>query len=230
MDVLVVDDDRDILATIVDQLQAHDMQADCARNGREAVNLASQHRYDVIVLDVMMPGIDGLNACALIRTAGCTTPILFLTARDTLLDKIDGFKAGGDDYLVKPFAMEELLYRIRALSLRISRHQARQLTVGPLTMDLEQNTLQRDGHTIALNKYQFQILRHLMAQSPRIVSRESLESAIWGDQLPESDALRSHMYQLRRLVDKPFTYSVIKTVRGVGFCITDGTTGSPNEL
>ncbi|BFM21830.1 response regulator transcription factor [Gilvimarinus japonicus] len=229
MDVLVVDDDRDILATIIDQLQAHGMQTDCARNGREAVSLASQHRYDVIVLDVMMPGMDGLNACQLLRSAGCTTPILFLTARDTLLDKIDGFKAGGDDYLVKPFAMEELLYRIHALSLRISRHQARQLSVGPLTMDVEQNIVQRDGQTISLNKYQFQILRHLMTQSPRIVSRENLESAIWHDQPPESDALRSHLYQLRRLIDKPFEQPLLKTIRGVGFCITDGSAGTADE-
>jgi len=217
MHVLVVDDDADILTTIADQLELHGITVDCAMNGNQAIGLVDENRYDVIVLDVMMPGSDGLSACRQLRDRGCTVPILFLTARDTLEDKVSGFDVGADDYLVKPFAMKELLCRIHALGRRISRQQARTLSFGELTLDLEQASVRRAGKLLRLNQLQFRLLRCLMIRAPQVVTREQLEHELWKDAPPDSDALRSHLYQLRQVIDRPFDYPMLETVRGMGY-------------
>ncbi len=217
MSVLVVDDDIDILTTLADQFELAGIPVDCASRGRQALELCRQNHYEVIVLDVMMPGGDGLSVCRELRRSGLSTPILFLTARDTLDDKIDGFEAGADDYLVKPFAMRELLSRVGALRKRISRQQVHQLRYGELTMDLELRTVERAGVALRLNPQQFALLHRLLLQAPAVVSREQLEEALWGGEPPDSDALRSHLYQLRSVVDKPFAYPMILTVRGYGY-------------
>lgn len=229
MKVLVTDDDIDILSTIADYLQLHGIEVDYAHNGKQAINLTAQNKYDVLVLDVMMPKCDGISACKQIREVGCTTPILFLTARDTLEDKIDGFNAGADDYLIKPFAMMELLCRIEALGKRISRQHVRLLKIGSLGMDLDQGTAKRDGRTLMLNSVQFRLLAFLMNKAPQIVTREQLEQELWQDSLPESDALRSHIYQLRAVLDKPFAYPMLKTVRGRGYRLVSSPSGDDNE-
>lgn len=226
MKVLVADDDTDILSTIADYLELHNIEVDCAKNGNQAVNLCAQNRYDAMVLDVMMPKCDGLSACKQIRANGNTTPILFLTARDTLEDKIDGFNAGGDDYLIKPFAMMELVCRIQALGKRISRQQVRLIKVGDLEMDLEQGTTRRAGRALMLNSVQFRLLRFMMSKSPQIVTREQLEQELWRDSMPKSDALRSHIYQLRSLLDKPFVFPMLETVRGRGYRLVS----TPSEV
>ncbi|QLE99336.1 response regulator transcription factor [Neptunomonas phycophila] len=219
--VLVVDDDIDILTTIADQLALYGIDTDCARNGQQALTLTQRHTYDVIVLDIMMPGLDGLSTCQTLRREGCTTPIVFLTARDTLDDKITGFSTGADDYLVKPFAMKELLYRVKALSQRVSRHQVRTLHWGEITLDVEQASAQRSGQTLRLNALQFKLLKLLVSHAPSIVSREQMEHALWHDEPPDSDALRSHLYQLRQILDKPFSFPMLETVRGVGYRLVD---------
>lgn len=218
MRVLVVDDDVDILSTLADQLELKGVEADFASSGRQAVSLALAQRYDVIVLDVMMPGGDGFSACQQIRAGGCTSPILFLTARDALDDKTEGFDAGGDDYLVKPFAMEELMLRIRALSRRVSKANLSNLVLGDLTLNLEQAVALRAGQELKLNPIQFRILKTLMLAAPRVVSRDELEEEVWQHgEVPDSDALRSHLYQLRRILDKPFANAMLETVRGQGY-------------
>lgn len=229
MKVLVADDDTDILSTIADYLELHHIEVDCVKNGNQAVTLSTQNQYDVLVLDVMMPKCDGLSACKQVRALGCTVPVLFLTARDALEDKIDGFNAGADDYLIKPFAMRELVCRIMALGKRISRQQIRLLKVGELEMDLEQGTTSRAGRPLMLNSVQFRLLRFLMNKAPQIVTREQLEQELWHGSVPESDALRSHIYQLRNRLDKPFSHSMLETVRGRGYRLVAGPSGTDDE-
>jgi len=230
MKVLVADDDPDILSTIADYLELYGIAVDCAKNGTQAVNLCALNQYDVLVLDVMMPKCDGLSACKQIRASGSTVPILFLTARDTLEDKIDGFNAGADDYLIKPFAMMELVCRIDALGKRISRQKARLLSVGELEMDLEHGNARRAGCTLMLNSIQFRLLRFLMSRSPQIVTREQLEQELWHSSVPESDALRSHIYQLRSILDKPFSFPMLETVRGRGYRLAVSPSGEMDEV
>ncbi|MGB0467677.1 MAG: response regulator transcription factor [Pontibacterium sp.] len=221
MHVLVADDDTDILTTLADQLELHGIAADCATSGNQVLSLFETNAYDVILLDVMMPGGDGLSACRRLRDLGCTTPVLFLSARDTLDDKIAGFQVGADDYLVKPFAMKELICRVQALGQRISRQQARLLVFGELVMDLERATVTRSGTALKLNQLQFRLLRYLMTQAPKVLTREQLEYELWKGDLPDSDALRSHLYQLRKIIDKPFERPMLETVRGMGYRLSD---------
>jgi len=190
---------------------------DCAYNGEQALNLVQKNNYDVIVLDVMMPKLNGINTCQKIRANGCTTPIIFLTARDTLDDKIVGFNAGGDDYLVKPFAMDELLCRIQALSKRVSRQAISQLQYGELLIDLDSKQVYRNDQLLNLNQIQYKLLKQLITQAPKIVTREQLEYEIWQGEPPDSDSFRSHLYQLRQIVDKPYTFDILKTVRNQGY-------------
>jgi len=219
MNVLVADDDTAILEGIADFLQWRGISVDCARQGRQALNLCQQNRYDVLVLDVMMPGLNGLELCEQLRRQGVTTPILFLTALDTLDDKIRGFESGADDYLVKPFAMDELVCRVRALSQRVSRHQLRLLQYGPVELDVERQQACRDGQILQLSPQVFNLLRYLVSHAPRVIGRAELEQAIWGDDPPDSDALRSLLYQLRAQLDKPFAYPMLTTRRGQGVCL-----------
>jgi DNA-binding response OmpR family regulator len=214
--VLLTDDDPDILATLADQLEIQGIESDCAYNGEQALTYCEQQHYDVIVLDVMMPKRDGLSTCEELRKRGISTPVLLLTARDTLEDKIAGFQSGADDYLVKPFAMPELLCRIHALSHRVSK-QVHQLNVGDLALNPTLKQATREGQPLKLNPIQFKLLATLMHHSPNVVSRGQLEHAIWPDEAPDSDALRSHLYQLRQTLDKPFTHPMLETVRGIGF-------------
>jgi DNA-binding response OmpR family regulator len=220
MNVLVADDDANILAGIVDFLQWRGIETDCARHGAQVLELCRQNQYDVLILDIMMPKISGLSACEQLRALGVTTPILFLTALDTLDDKVRGFQSGADDYLVKPFAMAELVCRVEALSKRESRQMLRRLSFGPLTLDVEQATASREGHPLTLTAQSFKLLKHLVAKAPRAVPREELEQLLWGDDLPNSDALRSLLYQLRMQLDKPFSQPMLTTVRGIGFQLT----------
>jgi len=225
MHILLTDDDPDILSTIADHLELHNMTVDFAYNGQQALSLLEKHHYDVIVLDIMMPKLDGLLTCEALRHHGNTTPVLMLTARDTLDDKITGFQHGADDYLVKPFAMRELICRIEALGQRTSHNKARKIHCGELELDLGQGHAIRAGQTLRLNALQFRLLKLLMTQAPQIVTREQIEKTLWQDNPPDSDALRSHFYQLRNIVDKPFTYPMLETIRGVGYRLTEHKTG-----
>lgn len=149
LQVLLVEDDRDLAASVADYLALEHISVDHAYNGQAGLNLAKQNHYDVLLLDLMLPRMDGLSVCEQLRSAGVDTPILMLTARDTLEDKIAGFDAGTDDYLVKPFAMEELVIRVRALAKRRSG-QVQKLSVADLTMDLDARTITRAGQNVKL--------------------------------------------------------------------------------
>lgn len=217
--VLLAEDDSGIQEGIADFLQWRGIEVDCARDGEQALSLCHQNRYDVLILDIMMPRLSGLGLCEQLRRDGVTTPILMLTALDTLDDKVRGFQAGTDDYLVKPFAMDELVCRVQALSQRVSRQQVRLLRYGPVELDVEQQQARREGQSLSLTPQSFQLLRYLLARAPRVVSRGELEQSIWGETPPDSDALRSLLYQLRTQLDKPFAYPLLKTRRGQGVCL-----------
>jgi DNA-binding response OmpR family regulator len=171
----------------------------------------------------MLPGIDGLDVCRRLRDESLTdVPVLMLTARDTLADKLSGFDHGADDYLVKPFDLEELEARLAALIRRHKRAVSRgQLQVGGLLLDAETLQVTRDGIELTVTPIGLKILDLLMRASPRVVQRRDIEREIWGDVPPDSDALRSHMYTLRKVVDRPFDKALIHTVHSAGFRLSN---------
>lgn len=218
MKLLLLEDNLALASSLGEYLEALGCCLDYAYSGRACLELVNQDQYDILILDIAMPGIDGLEVCRQIRQElQISTPILFLTARDTIEDKIIGFESGCDDYLVKPFAPEELFYRLKSLNARGPRRDIGSQPLGELNIDHSRKTVTRQGHVIPLQETQFQIIKLLAKKSPETVSRETLETTIWGDDLPQSDSLRTHIYRLRNLIDKPFEKKLIKTVHGRGF-------------
>ncbi|MFT4563889.1 MAG: DNA-binding response OmpR family regulator [Gammaproteobacteria bacterium] len=221
--VLLVEDHRDIAETVGEYLESKNYIVDYAADGLSGLRLGENNRYDALILDVMLPGIDGLDVCRRLRfESSIDVPILMLTARDTLADKLSGFEHGADDYLVKPFALEELEARLAAI---IRRHKGAvsggNLIVGPLSLDSETFKVSRENSEIFVTPIGLKILRLLMRSSPKLVTRVEIEREIWSDAPPDSDALRSHMYSLRKAVDKPFNKALIHTVHGAGFRLAD---------
>lgn len=222
MRILVIEDNRDILANILDYLELKGFTVDCAQDGLSGMHLALTQPYDLIVLDIMLPGMDGYQLCQKLRQeAGNNTPIIMLTARDALDDRLKGLHAGADDYLVKPFALSELVARIEAVLRRSSGANKRVLEVADLRYDLETLEVSRAGQLLKLNPIGLKLLAILMQRSPAVVRRETLEEALWGDDIPDSDSLRSHIHQLRQAIDKPFATALLHTVHGVGFRLAD---------
>lgn len=216
--IMLVEDHDDLAASIGDYLEAAGFAMDYAADGAIALNLLEENSYDAIILDLMLPKIDGIRVCERLRDRGDGTPILMLTARDQIDDKVTGFNAGADDYLVKPFDMEELAARIKALVRRARGEMSDgALRVGDLVFDPRTMRVERAGQRITLSPTSARILKVLMRESPRLVSREQLENELWGDLLPDSDTLRSHMYNLRKGIDRPFSTKLLHTVQGMGF-------------
>ncbi|MCZ6894790.1 MAG: response regulator transcription factor [Gammaproteobacteria bacterium] len=223
-EILLIEDHRDIAEMVFDYLENQGYTVDYAADGVTGLHLGIQNDYDAVVLDVMLPGIDGLDVCRrLRRDAHVDAPVLMLTARDTLEDKLLGFESGADDYLVKPFDLEELEARLGSLIRRRRGDVAREvLRVGELTLDLQTLKVMREEHELTVSPIGIKILTVLMQRSPKVVDRWAIERVIWGDLPPDSDALRSHMYNLRKVVDKPFTGRMIYTVHSAGFRIVAG--------
>lgn len=216
--ILIIEDNQDIAENIGDYMAALGHHTDYAMDGISGLHLALTQTYDAIVLDLMLPGMDGLTLCARFKSEGKKdTPVLMLTARDTLSDKLQGFETGADDYLVKPFALEELAARLFALSRRRDKTPAPLLRVGNLTMETSTFKVKRGEEPIELNNTCLTLLKILMEASPKVVSRNELERRLWGDTPPGSDALRSHLYTLRNKVDKPFDTPLIHTLHGIGY-------------
>jgi DNA-binding response OmpR family regulator len=214
--ILLVEDNRDILANLTDYLELKGYTIDCAQDGLTGMHLAATQSYDLAVLDVMMPGIDGFTLCQRLRESRNYLPIIMLTARDTLDDRLQGFSSGADDYLVKPFELSELVARIEAV-LRRTHGVSRLLTVADLSLDLDSLEVKRAGKRIKLNPIGLKLLEVLMQRSPSVVRREQLEEAVWGDDCPDSDSLRSHIHHLRQAIDKSFDVPLLQTVHGIGF-------------
>ena len=219
--ILLVEDHRTLAATVTEYMESQGYTMDYAADGLSALELVRQSSYDAIILDVMLPHIDGFQVCTQLRQElQLTTPIIMLTARDQLTDKLTGFEHGADDYLVKPFELQELSVRVNALIRRQrglltdAEERLHDLTLNPRTMEVR-----RAGQTIKLSPTCFRILKILLRESPHVVSREDLERELWGDLLPDSDTLRSHLYNLRKAVDKPFDTPLLHTLPGLGFKI-----------
>ena len=224
--ILLVEDHHDLAETVSMSLETSGFVIDYAADGTQALQLATTQVFDAIVLDIMLPGIDGFTVCRRLRNEyGLDTPVLMLTARDQMDDKLQGFEHGADDYLVKPFQMAELEARLTALVNRKRGTIASTVIEHKdLTMDTKTRVVRRGGQDIELSPTGFRILRILLRESPGIVTRETLENELWGEDVPDSDALRSHIYILRKVVDRPFEDeygALIKTVKGVGLKIEE---------
>jgi len=222
MRVLVVEDNSDIAANIGDFLTDQGFVVDFAGDGITGLHLAVVEDFDVIVLDLNLPGMDGLDVVRKLREdARKQTPVLMLTARDSLEQKLTGFESGADDYLVKPFALQELLARVQVLGRRGKGPKTRLLGIGELEYNLDTLTVNRAGKQLQLNPTGLKLLQCLMESSPSVVTRRELEMRVWGEELPDSDSLRVHIHGLRQAIDKPFAKPLIHTRHGIGYCLSD---------
>ena len=221
MHLLLIEDNPDLVANVADFLEARGHSLDIAYNGFAGLGFALENEYDALILDLMLPGIDGFEVCSRLRASGRTLPILMLTARDALDDKLAGFASGADDYLVKPFALRELEARLtRPRPPRpcgAPGQMAQRLRVADLELDLATRRLTRAGRALDLPPIPMRLLETLMRRAPSLVSRAELERSVWGDQPPDSDALRAHLHLLRQTIDKPFPRPLLHTVRGFGY-------------
>ena len=220
LNALLVEDDLDLAETVIQYLQLEAIDCDYASNGVAGLQLMREHRYDVLLLDLNLPRLDGLSVCQQLRRDGDDTPVLMLTARDQLDDKIQGFDAGTDDYLVKPFELEELVVRLQALARRRSG-QVRRLSCADLSLDLDSKTATRAGQPLKLSPTGLRLLEVLLRASPRVVSRLALEQALWGDEPPDSNSLKVHLFNLRKAVDGEFAQTLLHTVPGQGFSLRE---------
>ncbi len=222
MQILVIEDNPDLVANLCDFLETRGHSVDVAYDAWKGLQLATDLHHDIIILDLMLPGLDGVEVCERLRQAGKDVPVLMLTARDTLQDKLKGFSSGADDYMVKPFALPELEARITALARRARGDQMpRRLHIADLVYEPDLVRLRRDGRGIELPPIQLKILELLMRESPRVVPRAEIERLVWGDTPPDSDALRAHVHLLRNAIDKPFEQPLLRTVRGMGYQLAD---------
>ncbi len=219
MRLLIVEDSRDLLLELTDFFESQGGVVDTATDGITGLHLAVVNDYDVMILDLGLPGMDGLEVCRRLREeAGKWLPILMLTARDTLQDRVQGFEHGADDYLVKPFALKELQLRVQALDRRGSgRPTAKVLRCADLELDTETRSVRRNGKELELTVIEFQILELLMKRSPKVVNRNEIAFTIWGDNPPDADVLKVHIHHLRNAIDKPFAVKLLQTVRGIGY-------------
>lgn len=219
MRLLIIEDNQDLAANLCEYLEECGHTLDAAGDGLTGLHLAITQPYDVIVLDLVLPGLDGVSLCRKLREeAGLGTPVLMLTARDTIEDRVIGLDAGADDYLVKPFSLRELEARLRALARRAEgRGHQHRLAVADLVFDTASLHVTRSGREIELPPIPMRILEVLMRRSPRVVSRADLEAHVWGDSPPDSDALRTHLHVLRSLIDPSGSRPLLHTLRGRGY-------------
>jgi DNA-binding response OmpR family regulator len=228
MRVLIIEDNPDIAANLGDYLEDHGHTVDFAGDGVTGLHLAVVNDFDTIVLDLALPGMDGLEVCRKLRSeAGKDTPVLMLTARDRLEDKLAGFDTGADDYLVKPFELQEVEARLKVRAARGRRRSRRELKVGDLAYNLDTLSVRRAGKEIYLNPIGLKLLQCLMEASPNVVSRSDLELEVWGEEMPDSDSLRVHIHSLRSAIDKPFGSNMIQTRHGIGYRLVDPDAVSP---
>lgn len=223
MHILIVEDDAEIAGNLYDYFSERGHDVDAAPNGVTALHLLTTQRFDAVVLDVGLPGIDGLTVAQRIRhDTRSTVPILMLTARDTLDDKLAGFSAGADDYLVKPFALKEVEARLAAL---VKRAQGRvvesEMRAGDLSYDPFSGVAAWQGKPLKLSPKSVKLLVTMLAQPGRLFTREELEQAVWGEPQANSDTLRSHLSQLRRELALPEGKTLIETVHGRGYRLVE---------
>jgi DNA-binding response OmpR family regulator len=219
--ILLIEDQRDIAANIWDFLEFRGFVMDHAADGVSGLRMALDGASDVIVLDLGLPKLDGLDLCRALREAGRDTPVLMLTARDTLDDKLAGFAEGADDYLVKPFAMRELEARIRALHRRGHLQHGDVMRVADLSLDPVKLTVERGGQKLTLTRAGFVLLEALMRRSPHVVRHADLAHALWGEGGGDIATLHTHLSVLRSVIDRPFKLQLLHTVHGFGYRIAE---------
>jgi DNA-binding response OmpR family regulator len=224
--LLIVEDDAALASTLGEWFELDGHRCDYAPDGQVALSLIATSEFDVILLDVSLPKIDGLEVARRIRQLGDTTPILMLTARDAIEDRVTGLDSGADDYVVKPFAMVEVAARVRVLSKRRTGSVS-VLRVGPLELFIDEHRVRRDNCEIDLSPISWRLLETLARASPATVDRETLSFAAWGDERPEANNLKVQIFKLRKAIDKPFDSSIIETVNGRGYRLR--TVGLPHE-
>jgi heavy metal response regulator len=222
MRILIVEDERQIAAFLERGLKEEGYAIDVVYNGTDALDWAAAVEYDGIVLDVMLPGRDGFSVLRELRARGSKTPVLMLTARDTVDDRVNGLDLGADDYLVKPFAFKELVARLRAITRRQSDTRSVELQVGDLTLNTLTHTAQRGEHRIELTAKEYNLLEFLMRNPNRVLTRTQIAEHVWNlDFLSESNVVDVYIRYLRRKIDGDNELKLIKTVRGSGYLISD---------
>lgn len=224
MKILLIEDNRTIGQQIVDFLEGHKWSVDYVDNGNQGIQLAQQDNYDIVLLDLNLPDKDGIEVCRVIKDeAQVNVPILMVTARDHFDDKAQGFNAGADDYLTKPYDLRELVLRCEALARRHQLHQSKLIEIGQLKVDVGMHQAFREEQQLQLTNVGFKILLLLAQSFPKPVSRSIILHKVWGDDLPDSDSLKSHIYSLRTALDKPFKQNMLKTITNVGYqLVIDG--------
>ncbi len=220
--ILVVEDERKVAAFIRKGLEEESYTVDVACTGPDGECLAQANPYDLVVLDLMLPGKDGIEVCRSLRERGSTVPILMLTARDTVEDKIEGLESGADDYLVKPFAFEEFLARVRALLRRGPARDAVPLTVADLRLDRSTRTARRGDLEISLTNREFALLEFFMRRKGQVLSRAVIAEHVWGINFDsESNVIDVTVCHLRGKVDRGASFSLIRTIRGAGYMLCE---------
>jgi two-component system OmpR family response regulator len=216
--VLVVEDNADMAQLLDRALHEAGLAVDVVSTGEDGLSMATEYEYDAVVLDVMLPGIDGIEVCRRIRGAGRRTPVLLLTARDAVGDRVSGLDSGADDYLTKPFSLEELLARIRALIRRGPSSRPATLRVGDLTLDPGGHLVARAGRPIELTPKEFSLLEYFMSHAGEVLSRRNLIEHVWDFAFDgDSNVVDVFIRSLRDKVDRPFGVDSIETLRGVGY-------------
>lgn len=222
MRILIAEDEKSLNRIIAKQLKASGYSVDCCFNGEEAYDLISMTEYDAAVFDVMMPKIDGFSLLKKIRNEGNNLPVLFLTARDSIEDRVEGLDIGADDYLVKPFAFEELLARIRVLIRKNSVSKSNVITVADLTVDISSKKVTRNGRDISLSAKEYELLQYLAVNNGIVLSREKIEDHIWNyDYEGGTNVVDVYIRYLRKKIDDDYDKKLIHTVRGMGYVLRE---------
>ena len=222
MRVLIIENEVKTAAYLAKGLREHGFVVDVAHDGREGLQLAQSANYEVVILDVMLPSRDGWSVLRDLRTSGSQLPVLFLTARDSIPDRVRGLELGADDYLVKPFAFSELLARIRTILRRGVSRQPEQIIVSDLELDVVRRRVQRAGQKLELSPKEFGLLSLLMRRTGEVLSRTLIAEQVWDMNFDsDTNVVDVHIRRLRAKVDDPFTCSLIHTVRGAGYVLED---------
>ncbi|MGN0244166.1 MAG: response regulator transcription factor [Lachnospiraceae bacterium] len=224
MRILVAEDERDLNRVIEKKLTSEGYSVDVCFDGEEALDFLNMAEYDVILLDVMMPKVDGYQVVEQLRRDGVQTPVLFLTAKDTIDDKVKGLDMGANDYLVKPFSFRELLARIRVLTRIKYQNTTNRFTAADLVLDIEAHKVSRAGQVLTLTAKEFALLEVLIRNKNQVLSREQIENHLWNfDYEGGTNVIDVYIRYLRKKIDEPYEQKLIQTVRGVGYVLRDET-------
>lgn len=220
MRILIAEDDVDLNAIIVKKLSAEGYAVDSCQNGRDALDYLESVPYDAAVLDIMMPELDGLEAVKRLRAAGNMTPIIFLTAKDTVADRVNGLDSGANDYLIKPFSFDELTARLRAMTRTASGQATNEYSLADLTLNTQTHVVRRAGREISLTAREYMLLEYLLRNKNKVLSRQKIEDNIWNyDYEGGTNVVDVYITYLRKKIDENHPVKLIHTVRGIGYCM-----------